>query len=239
MEVSELKGGGTAVGGRRVRGDLLRWARNQRGLSLRHVKTLGGPSIAFQCEIENHKKTEVSTKVLERWVEVLGVTVDFAQGRVPRFVGEEQACRGFLREVAAKIRAGEPEAPDWPRLSATERVRRVLRLAVAELGSDLGLAHLLGLDIQALQAMMAGQVLIQPEMLHTVAHVSTLPLDFLKRGVRQNDEETPLAAFREGIRLALQKQITPSELQWVISQWEKLPADLRRPPAGDSPTHRL
>ncbi|HYG59275.1 MAG TPA: helix-turn-helix domain-containing protein, partial [Symbiobacteriaceae bacterium] len=75
-----------------VRGELLRWAREQQRLSLRQVAQRGGPCPAHQSEFERGKKRETTSRMLEHWVKALNVTEAFARGQVFRYLEGPDRC---------------------------------------------------------------------------------------------------------------------------------------------------
>ena len=54
-------------------GDEIRDARQYKGMSLRQVHEGGGPSIAYQSDVERGKRGSVSIPCFFRWSEAIGV----------------------------------------------------------------------------------------------------------------------------------------------------------------------
>lgn len=100
-----------------VRGGLLHWARVQQAFTMRWVRDQGGPSPAFQSEIENGIKHVVSPAMLAPWITVLDVTEDFAQGKLPQYHQNPTVCFGLLKEIGSLVTNREAERSDWTQLS--------------------------------------------------------------------------------------------------------------------------
>lgn len=205
--------------GDKVRGDLLQWAREQQDFTMRWVNDQGGPSLGYQSEVERGLKREVSSNVLAAWVRILRVTPAFARGQVPRYRENPTGCAGMARPVALAIVEGRPNHPDWKGLNPEERMREALRLIGQECPAlpRVVLAHVLGVSVVTLDAMMLGTHPIMPEPARAIMSLTTLPDEFWVHGETERPGESGLLGrYLAPLRLAEQKGITPEEMtDWI------------------------
>lgn len=210
---------GTTIVGDQVVGKLLQWARDEQSYTMRWVHEHGGPSPGYQSEVERGLKQEVSSEVLGNWVHILGVTPAFARGQVPTYHENPIACAGLARSIALAIAEGRPDHPDWAALDPMERVRQVLCLISQQCHNlpRVVLAHVLGLSLPALDAMMLGHHPILREPAQAIALLTTLDDAFWHYGERElPDESTLLHRYLTPIRLANQVGITPEQMTaWI------------------------
>jgi hypothetical protein len=215
--VKRRKRGGSC--GDKVHGELLQWAREQQELTMRWVHDQGGPSLGYQSEVERGIKQEVSSDVLASWVHILRVTSAFARGQVPRHRDNPTACAGMARAVALAIAEGRDRLPDWRAISPPERMREVLRMIVRECPGlpRVVLAHVLGLSVVTLDAMMLGTHPIMQEPAQAIRTLTTLPESFWSYGELERPDESDLVVrYLAPLRLAEQEGITPEEMTaWI------------------------
>lgn len=195
-----------------IRGDLIKWAREQRGLTLRAVYDQGGPSIGFQSEIENGRKREVHKNKLDRWLEILGASEAFIRGAYTPYHKDQAAAKGLASDMTDSIRALQA-GPEWGYMSTNARLITVMRsITKARKLSALILAHVLSLDLVALEHMLAGTHPIPKEQIGAMADLVLLrPAELLAAVPDQHllDQYGPV------MRLALEKGV-PADL---IQQW--------------------
>lgn len=205
--------------GDRVHGALLQWAREQQDLTMRWVNDQGGPSLGYQSEVERGIKQEVSSEILASWVSILQVTSSFARGQVPTWREQPTACAGLARSVALALAEEPTPQTNWQALSPQERMREVLRLIVRECPHlpRVVLAHVLGLSVATLDAMMLGTHPVMREPARAIAELTTLPDSFWLHGQLERPEESGLLArYLAPLRLAQQQGITPEQMTaWI------------------------
>lgn len=199
----------------KVRGDLIHWAREQKGWSMRQVHSLKGPCPAFQSEVERGIKPEVSRKMLIRWATLLGVTPRFLCGEVPRYADSPELCAGLARGVAPKLRQEVTGG------LATERIAKALRLISlhSEHLPPLVLAWCLNLELRTLDAIIAGEVKPTIHLARAVAALCSLDLDSLLTGGS--------TAYQQVMESARQQGVSPQALVELLEYKDLLPA-LRR-----------
>lgn len=207
------------IAGDQVVGRLLQWAREEQEYTMRWVYEHGGPSPGYQSEVERGLKQEVSSEVLGSWVHILGITPAFARGQVPSVHENPVACAGLARSIALAIAEGRPDHPDWAALDPVERVREVL-CQISRHCPHLPrvvLAHVLGLSLSALDAMMLGHHPILKEPAQAIALLTTLGDPFWLFGEREQPDESGLIhRYLVPIRLATQMGITPEQMTaWI------------------------
>lgn len=208
-----------------VRGELLRWARTEQSLTMRWIRERGGPSPGYQCEVERGHKTEVRAELLTAWVKALGVTEIFARGRVPRIHHELEACLGMAAPVGHAVRQGEPAI--WRAMRPEQRTAEVLRLVSRLPGlPPVVLAHVLGLGLSTLEAILDGMHPVLHVHVRAAAHITTLPEHFFTYGAFDRAGEggmlpmllslpmppEEMAAWREALSNAIGAGVTPAEL---------------------------
>lgn len=213
---------GLALVGDRVQGELLQWAREQQEMTMRWVNDRGGPSLGYQSEVERGIKQEVSSDVLAAWVAILGVTTPYARGHVPRFRDDPTGCAGLARPVALTIAEGGRHHPDWKALHPEERMRQVLKLIVGDCPAlpRVVLAHVLGVGVATLDAIMLGAHPIMREPAQAIAALTTLPDTFWVYGeIPQPGESELILRYLPAVRLAHHKGISPEEMAaWIRRQ---------------------
>lgn len=186
---------------------------------MRWVNDQGGPSLGYQSEVERGIKQEVSSDVLAAWVQILNVTTAYARGQVPRYRDNPTGCAGMARAVALAIAEGRPNLPDWKALSPAGRMREVLCLIGRECATlpRVVLAHVLGVSVAALDAMMVGSHPILREPAQAIVALTTLPDGFWLHGEVTRPEEADLVVrYLAPLRLAEQEGITPEEMTaWI------------------------
>lgn len=205
-----------------VRGDLLRWARQQQGLSTRSLKDRGGPSLGYMSEVENRKKSEVRSDVLVRWTQLLGITETFARGQIPRYHYDPAACRGLAADVGSLIMSDTKR--NWASLSPLERCRQVLVL-IAQKSRQLPptvLAYVLDVELDTLVYMINGTHPIMREQMRALADLTSLPEGFFKYGVLMHGSqgEIVLQEMLTVLQPAVAAGMTVSELHSLIQRWQ-------------------
>lgn len=195
-----------------VRGNLLRWARTEQGLTMQQVRARGGPCPGYQSEVEKGIKAEVRHDLLGTWSRILGITVSFARGEVPRFTRDPAACRGLAGYVGDLVR----NRPGWADLGPPERTRQVL-LLIPDEGERLPrvvLAYVLNLTVETLDAMMTGRHPIMETQMRAISELTTLPGHFFQHG--DLDEENLLGSYLPALRAAQKAGIGPERLADLI-----------------------
>lgn len=186
---------------------------------MRQVYDQGGPSLGYQSEVEREIKQEVSSDVLASWVRILKVTAAFARGQVPRWRENPTACAGLAGPLALAIAEGRPHHPDWRSLSPQDRMREVLCLIARDCSNlpRVVLAHVLGLSVVTLDAMMMGGHPIMQEPAQIIASLTPLPDSFWLNGeVERSEDSALLARYLVPLRLADKAGITPEEMTaWI------------------------
>lgn len=168
----------------KVIGRLLKWAREQQGLTMRDVQLRGGPAPGYQSEVENGQKGEVSAEKLYAWCRALNVTPAFARGQIPRLEPTVPGrCRGLAGWVEPDIRQTQAE---FGALLPVERFQRVLKL-IATSGElpIVVLAYVMAMDLSSLQNLLyedARSLYITEVQLKQVAVLTAMPTCFFKLG---------------------------------------------------------
>jgi transcriptional regulator with XRE-family HTH domain len=198
------------VGG--VRGELLRWAREQQTLTMRWIHDHHGPSPAYQSEVEQGKKSEVQSATLDRWLQLLNVTEPFVRGLVTKYHHDAVACRGLAADAAEMVMAGQGDRPDWSAMSEQERVRQVLRLIIShsKLLPRVVLAWVLDMDVLSLEAVMDGGP-VQKVHVQAAAELTLLPATFFTLGTTAQFEQY-IPVFHRAVQLG----VSPAELLRMI-----------------------
>ncbi|HYF94144.1 MAG TPA: hypothetical protein VD969_18155 [Symbiobacteriaceae bacterium] len=199
-----------------LRGDLIKWAREEQRLTMRWVADHGGPCLGYQSEVENKKKAEVRWDKLTPWIKALQVTEPFVRGHLPRYIDDAGACRGLAADVGTMIHEG---ADDWAALAFSERARQVLCLISRESRQlpRVVLAYVLGLELQSLDALMSGRLPFVPFQIKALGDLTTLPESFFSYGIRETAvaAETP-AAYAPAVEAARRRGISPEALLQLI-----------------------
>lgn len=208
-----------------VRGDLIRWARQQQEISMRWIRDHGGPSLGYQSEVEQDKKTEVSYELLQTWVKLLNVTEAYVRGQVPRYLEAPNHCRGLAASVSALVAASRT---DWAAMDSLNRAVELLRLVQRESRHlpRVVLAYVLGLEVATLDGIVTGQHPLMAGLLPALGDLTALPESFIKRGVMPDPDG--LTGYERAIRLAQERSIFPEQLEQMIRDWGLPPA-----PAAD------
>jgi transcriptional regulator with XRE-family HTH domain len=208
-----------------VRGDLLRWAREQQGFSSRYVEARGGPSRSYLSEVENGRKREVSSTVLACWVRILNVTEAFARGQLARYKDDPDLVAGLAAEIGAIVTSGGAAQPYWAGMSERERVREVLCL-IAQQSKHLPrvvLAWVLDLQVTSADALLLGEYPVMPQHREAAAALTLLAESFFSHGMSAGYEPYIPVFLR-----ALELGISPQELLLLIEAHTVQWAILRR-----------
>lgn len=223
---------GSRVGA--VRGDLLLWAREQQGLTMRQVQVRGGPSLGYQSEVEHGKKSEVRSEILGAWVRALQVTEPFARGQVHRYHENPAACRGLAADVAHLVERGDLP---WGDMAPQKRAQQLLRL-VASHSRNLPrvvLSYLMGLELATLDEIMLGGIPLTQPQVGALAALTTLPLRFFQTGERFAPEESEAEGYRPVIRLARAAGLSPAALMHLLAAWVPASRAGQEAAAGQDP----
>jgi len=206
-------GAGPPVAMSPIRGDLVRWAREQRGLTIREVYLRGGPSIGYQSEVENGRKRDVHVSMLSKWLQILDVSERFVRGAYRPYHKEPALSRGLAGDITDELRALQA-SPTWSATSTQERLRKALhRLCNAREFSPLIVAYVLGLDLKALDDMLVGALAIPKEQVEAIATLTLLDPTDLLEGV---SDRQILDAYGPIMRMALERGIPADQLQrWI------------------------
>lgn len=202
---------------RSLRGDLIKWAREEQGLTMRWVADHGGPCLGYQSEVENKKKDEVRWDKLTAWIRAINVTEPFVRGRIPKYNDDPDGCRGLAADVGKIVRESDA---DWASLAIGERTRQVLCLISRESRQlpRVVLAHVLGLELRTLDALMGGELSFVPHQIKALSELTALPEAFFTHGIREMvAAETP-TDYASVIEVARQKGLSPSDLLHLIEQ---------------------
>lgn len=180
---------------------------------MRQVRDRGGPCPAYQSEVENGLKAEVTTEMLAAWVGALGVTVSFARGDLPRFAEDPGRCVGLAAGVIPHL-----QGRDWTALSPLERARQVLSAipAICDHLPRLVLAHVMGLEQQTLEAMVDGTHPILQMPMEALCTLTTLSEGFFREGVGIWSEQSHLEEYLPAVQLARRAGITPEQLVALV-----------------------
>lgn len=205
-----------------VDGNLIKWAREQQELTLRTVLDRGGPSIGFQSEVERGRKTEVSAKILQTWVKILGVTEAFARGEVVAYNKEPAECRGFAGDVVSVVMA---DPANWAAMGSMERFRNVLWTigTRSRKAPRVVLAYVLGLELESLDRLLNGDMIPAQALVKAVAELTTLPEEFFRVGRLERADVR--RTYDPVIDLALAEGLTPDDLEHLIRRRRKLQPD--------------
>jgi len=197
-----------------LRGDLIKWAREEQRLTMRWVSDHGGPCLGYQSEVENQKKAEVRWDKLTPWIKALHVTEPFVRGHLPRYSDDPEACRGLAADAGRLIKESSEH---WAAMPFGERARQVLGLVSRESRQlpRVVLAHVLGQGLESLDAMMSGTMLVTPHVLEALCVLTTLPRSFFDYGYWV--AETP-ADYGQAIEAARQRGISPEELLRLVEE---------------------
>lgn len=172
----------------RVDGERIKWAREQQGLTMREIQHRGGPAPAYQSEVENKRKAEVSAEKLYAWCRVLTITPAFARGQIPRLEPSNPGRgRGLAGWVEPEIRQSLPE---FQALIPADRVRRVLRMIASspELPSVV-LAFVMGVELPTLMGLLYDPGAYPTEyQLRQVAVLTATPTRFFRFGELDPEE---------------------------------------------------
>lgn len=200
-----------------LRGDLIKWAREEQRLTMRWVADHGGPCLGYQSEVENNKKVEVRSDKLGPWMRLLNVTEPFVRGQVPRYTENPAACRGLAADVGQLV-ARRPV--DWQALPPLERARRVLCLVSQESLKlpRIVLAHVLTLEVETLDAYMSGQLPLTGYLVEVLSDLTTLPDGFFKHGLLELSVAEEAAEYRAVVEAAKAHGISPEVLLRLIEQ---------------------
>jgi transcriptional regulator with XRE-family HTH domain len=198
-----------------VRGDLLRWARMQRGLTMRELRELTGIAPSYLSELENGRYREPSSAMIARLGTALGVTEAFLRGEIPHYTEDRDACKGLAADVGAIVRK---QSQDWARLGVTERMRRVLEV-VANQSQRLPrvvFAYVARMELSTLEAFIAGEMLITRYLVDMLGDVTLLPQEFFRTGrLNQSDLVTE---YEEVLARVKSLGIQPAELMRLIDK---------------------
>lgn len=167
-----------------IQGDIIKWAREQRGLTMRQVQDADeeAPSCAYQSEVEQGKKTDIHGDKLKVWLRILDMPEALVRGAHPRYHADPALARGLAPKLTDEVLM-LAATPHWATLQAADRLRTVLRLLVDHL-TDLVVAYVLGLDLEDLKGMIAGTIPIPEAQVRAIADLILLDRnDILHEGV--------------------------------------------------------
>jgi transcriptional regulator with XRE-family HTH domain len=186
-----MKGAGSIVTAWRLRGDLIRWAREQQGLTMKDVHARAGITPGYQSEVERGDKNEVSCNYLSRWLRTLHINELFAHGQIPRYREDPNRVHGLGMDAHPCLKA-YLESEEGRRDRATRWVAKALQLVSAH--SDrvprVVLAYVMDLSVDTLDNMMLGQILVNRAQVKILAHLLGLPHDVsLWREALQADQD--------------------------------------------------
>lgn len=203
----------------RIRGDLLSKARREQNITMQWIRERGGPSPAYQCEVEHGTKTEVGSQVLGVWVRLLKVTEAFARGQVAQYHQDPVACRGLAAHVKERVVESGIPASVWAGMDPVVRARRILELVVQAPTPvpKAVLAHILGVRLEVVEGMLDGTLPIMPHTVKALSDITTLPDRFFRYGFIDSDRDTELLVkYGEALREADELGISADELgKWV------------------------
>jgi hypothetical protein len=199
---------------------LIKWAREEQGLTMRWVAEHGGPCLGYQSEVENKKKAEVRSDKLTRWIKALNVTEQFVRGHIQRYLDEPAACRGLAADVGKMVLES---GRNWTTLTVGERAREVLCLISRESRQlpRVVLAHVLGVELRSLDALMSGEMPFAPLLVKALSDLTTLPESFYTHGIREMVAAEAQADYTVVIEVARQEGISPAALLTLIKHHKK------------------
>lgn len=187
-----------------IRGDIIRWVRQQRALNMRTVHDRGGPTPAYQSAVETGVKTDVSGNMLKRWLAVLDVSEPFVRGAYPRYHQEPWAVNVLPAGAVAAARALLLN-PLWEAKGAAERARDTLR-ALANAGglTPTILAYMLDVDVVIIHEWLAEQRDIPKDQVEAMAALTQLSEKEILNGLSPQQlldayGSTMVRAFQQGI----------------------------------------
>lgn len=194
-----------------IQGNLLRWGRLEKGLSMREVYRLGGPTPSYQSEVENGVKTRVTTRVLSAWVQVLGVTEEFALGRIPQCRSDLRACQELISQLGLLQDADAVPSVVCSLAEVLKRLAASPRLPPAVL------AFMLDLSVKDLTDYMAGKAKPDATVVKVISALTGQPVEALQlAGASASEYLNLLHRYLPAVRLAHQVGMTAQELQELI-----------------------
>lgn len=202
---------------RGVEGSLLRWAREQQGLTMREIAQRCGIAIGYQSEVENGKKADIRSSRLAAWLECLNVTEAFARGEIPSYQKQPEACFGLAADVTPLLTFLRPQSSSES-MSADQRVRMALQ-SISESSRRLPrvvLSYVLGVDVTTLDAMIGGELSTGGYIVRATADLLAVPETDLMDRVIVADSAGVFQALLPAITLALQAQVSTEELKEMI-----------------------
>lgn len=207
-----------------LRGDLIKWAREEQRLTMRWVADHGGPCLGYQSEVENKKKAEVRWDKLTPWIKALNVTEPFVRGHLARYIDDPAACRGLAADVGQLIAESEI---DWGAMPYNERARQVLCLISRESRQlpRVVLAYVLNLELESLDALMSGTISLTPYLIEALGELTTLPESFFRHGIRSTG---PVPDYAVAVEAARQRGISPDQLLRMIEALDGGGSSVRR-----------
>lgn len=208
---------------------------------MREVQSLGGPAPGYQSEVETGKKVDVHPRTLGPWVEVLGVTVPFAEGALPTGTGNPSALRHLALQLEPAIREAVLDDPAWTTTRLDMRVRLVLRTIAGRSKAlpPLVLAHVLGAGLSELESVLEGTHSVPAEWAQIAAYLIDIPVSDLiplqsggqdpdahmaarlaaKLGATSEEMETLLLGFLPILRIARARRLSIREVQDQFFSW--------------------
>lgn len=204
-----------------LRGDLIKWAREEQQLTMRWVADHGGPCLGYQSEVENQKKAEVRSEILSAWIRAINVTEPFVRGHVPRYLVDPDRCQGMAADVGRLIASGQAGPRDWTALTALERARETLCLISRESRQlpRVVLGHVLGLSLESLDAIMAGSLPVVKDLMLALVALTGLPESFFTHGILPVDaDEADYREYQGALALARSLRLSPVQLEALIRQ---------------------
>lgn len=197
-----------------ISGEALRYAREQKRLTMREVEDLGGPSFGYQSDVERGRKPNVSKQKLDPWVAILDISVAFARGAIPRFDRNPAACQGLAADVGAWV-LKQMAMPEWASLTTLQRLQVVLdRVANhSERFNPVMLAYALRLEVDVLREMIAGTQYIPDLQIPALTALTGLP-----EAVLRGADPDLMQAYLEAVTLAHCKGISPGQLKAMVDR---------------------
>lgn len=200
-----------------VRGVLMRWAREQLGFTGSEVTDRGGPSKTYLCELEKGTKSNIQPDFLSRWATALGVTVDFAQGKIPRYHKQPQECIGLVADIGRQ----DSTYSKLENLDPIDRPRALLELISSHRKLPLPvLAFVLSLEVQTVRAYITGEFPVPGELIKPMSDLTMVSETFIKGQDEVPETSAEIASYFPAVRLAIRRKITPAHLEDTIRGME-------------------
>lgn len=167
-----------------IRGDIIRWVRTERGLTMDAVRDRGGPTKAYQSAVENGTKTNVSRRMLQKWLAILEVTEPFVRGAYPRYHQEPDSTTAVLPAGVIAAAATLPLDPAWELLGPEDRARRTLEALCRVNGlTPTVWAYVLNVQVMIIREWLSGAKAIPKDQVEAIAAVTRLSEKEILAGV--------------------------------------------------------